>query len=64
MTQEEMMEAFKLGSETSVNRTAFEQLIIAARQIPLDWDFSKKFRVVLEHNPDEKTVTITYSPCV
>ena len=61
--RKEIMAKFKLGTEAHVSRISFEQLIIAAQQISLDWDFSKKFRVILDHDPDEATVNITYSLC-
>lgn len=60
---EEIMAQFKLGSVTTINRDAFENMVTAARHIPWDWDFSKRFSVVLEYDPDEVVLEITYSVC-
>lgn len=50
----------KLISEDSLNRDSFKLLATIAKELPKRWDSSKKFRVVIKHDPEKPGVSIDY----
>ena len=44
----------------TVNAEAFEKCMILMQRLPEPLDFKKKFRVVLEHDPEDAAVEIHY----
>ena len=43
-------------SEMSMNKKDFEKIMIWLRDFPKGMDFSKKFRIIMEHDPDSVAV--------
>ena len=58
MTEKDGLE---LGMQHSVNAQSFELLWVLLRELTKNKpDFSKKFRIVLEHDPEKPMVEVKY----